>query len=142
MNTPINTEQNPTNVALLYPAPCVVMAVPYNTSTFLLISFSSDPDSFPEAMWVQLPDHSSRQPVLLPVVRMGCDTALVVIPPKNRTVGLLNVMQGKTTPVPNRGNTVGVCFVCAKQEKRFDSKLVGTIGTAIAATTTSTTSAT
>lgn len=30
----MNTAQNPSQIALLYPAPCVVMAVPYNTSTF------------------------------------------------------------------------------------------------------------
>lgn len=28
----MNTAQNPSQIALLYPAPCVVMAVPYNTS--------------------------------------------------------------------------------------------------------------
>ena len=54
------------------------MAVPYNTSTLLFVRLPLDPDSFPEAMWVQMPDRPSKQPVLLPVVRMGCDTALVV----------------------------------------------------------------
>lgn len=29
----MNTAQNPSQIALLYPAPCVVMAVPYNTSS-------------------------------------------------------------------------------------------------------------
>ena len=33
--TPMNTAQNPSQIALLYPAPCVVMAVPYKTSPFL-----------------------------------------------------------------------------------------------------------
>lgn len=57
------------------------MAVPYNTSWFRRDVFPVDPDSFPEAMYVQMPDRAPGQPVLLPVVRMGCDTALVVIPP-------------------------------------------------------------
>lgn len=78
-----------------------------------------DPDSFPEAMWVQMPDRTSKQPVLLPVVRMGCDTALVVVPPKNRTPGSVSVMPVKTSPAPSRGGAVGVCFVCAKHEKGF-----------------------
>ena len=93
------------------------MAVPYNTSTLLFVRLPLDPDSFPEAMWVQMPDRPSKQPVLLPVVRMGCDTALVVVPPKNRTGGSVSVMPVKTSPAPSRGNAVGVCCVCAKQEK-------------------------
>ena len=39
VTTPINTAQNASNIALLYPAPCVVMAVPYNTSRLLSPSF-------------------------------------------------------------------------------------------------------
>ncbi|KAK8794423.1 hypothetical protein WA171_003546 [Blastocystis sp. BT1] len=90
--------QNASQIALLYPAPCVVMAVPYNTN----------PDSFPEAMYVQMPDRNPGQPVLLPVVRMGCDTALVVIPPnKGRGPATVTTTQVKATPVP-RPNNIGV----------------------------------
>lgn len=32
------TAQQASQIALLYPAPCVVMAVPYNTSIILFIS--------------------------------------------------------------------------------------------------------
>ena len=71
------------------------MAVPYKTSAISILDWRLDPDSFPEAMYVQLPDRAPGQPVLLPVVRMGCDTALVVIPPsKNKgqtTVGITPV---------------------------------------------------
>lgn len=95
----MNTAQNPAQIALLYPAPCVVMAVPYKTSIHSFFVSCLDPDSFPEAMYVQMPDRAPGQPVLLPVVRMGCDTALVVIPPSKgkgqTTVGI--------TPVKSQG---------------------------------------
>ena len=95
------TAQQPSQIALLYPAPCVVMAVPYNTSIILYISiYSIDPDSFPEAMYVQMPDCPPGKPSLLPVVRMGCDTALVVVPPaKNRGQAAVTMAPVKTTPV-------------------------------------------
>ncbi len=50
-------------------------------------------------MYVQMPDRAPGQPVLLPVVRMGCDTALVVIPPaKGR--GATMVSATPVTPRP------------------------------------------
>lgn len=67
------SQSNPSAVALLYPAPCVVMAVPHQT----------DPNSFPEAMAVQLPGCAPGNPSILPVVRMGSGTVLVVVPPSN-----------------------------------------------------------
>ena len=79
-----------------------------------------DPESFPEAMYVQMPDRNPGQPVLLPVVRMGCDTALVVIPPnKSRTPTVMTPTQVKATPIP-RQNTVGVyvCFLETMEKKR------------------------
>ncbi|OAO18237.1 hypothetical protein AV274_0019 [Blastocystis sp. ATCC 50177/Nand II] len=95
----INTAQNASQIALLYPAPCVVMAVPYNTN----------PDSFPEAMYVQMPDRAPGQPVLLPVVRMGCDTALVVIPPaKGRGATMVSATPVKATPLQSRPSTTSM----------------------------------
>lgn len=84
------------------------------------MSLRVDPDSFPEAMYVQMPDRNPGQPVLLPVVRMGCDTALVVIPPnKSRTPTVMTPAQVKATPIP-RQNTVGVymCFLETMEKKR------------------------
>ena len=50
-------------------------------------------------MYVQLPDRAPGQPVLLPVVRMGCDTALVVIPPsKNKGQTTVGITPVKTQP--------------------------------------------
>ena len=62
-----------------------------------------DPDSFPEAMYVQIPDRNAGQPTLLPVVRMGCDTALVVIPPNKSRPAQVVPTQVKATPA-TRGN--------------------------------------
>ncbi|KAK8803544.1 hypothetical protein WA158_001238 [Blastocystis sp. Blastoise] len=79
----------PPAVALLYPAPCVVMAVPHLT----------DPNSYPEAMAVHLP-WSPNNPTVLPVVRMGSGTVLVVVPntlpTQNQTVTTAQVASTNT----------------------------------------------
>ena len=54
-------------------------------------------------MYVQIPDRNAGQPTLLPVVRMGCDTALVVIPPNKSRPAQVVPTQVKATPAP-RGN--------------------------------------
>lgn len=56
-------------------------------------------------MYVQLPDRQPGQPVLLPVVRMGCDTALVVIPPNKSRPAQITTAQVKATP-STRGNNM------------------------------------
>ena len=100
----MNTAQQASQIALLYPAPCVVMAVPYNTSILFCFALIVDPDSFPEAMYVQMPDCPPGKPSLLPVVRMGCDTALVVVPPsKNRGQAAVTMASVKTAPGRQNG---------------------------------------
>lgn len=95
------------------------MAVPYNTSWFRRDVFPVDPDSFPEAMYVQMPDRAPGQPVLLPVVRMGCDTALVVIPPaKGRGATMVSATPVKATPVKatplqSRPSTTSMSILCS-----------------------------
>lgn len=60
-------------------------------------------------MYVQMPDRPAGQPVLLPVVRMGCDTALVVIPPsKARGQTTMTVTPVKATPVQTRPSNSSV----------------------------------
>ena len=90
------------------------MAVPYNTSWFRRDVFPVDPDSFPEAMYVQMPDRAPGQPVLLPVVRMGCDTALVVIPPaKGRCATMVSATPVKATPLQSRPSTTSMSILCS-----------------------------
>ena len=90
------------------------MAVPYNTSWFRRDVFPVDPDSFPEAMYVQMPDRAPGQPVLLPVVRMGCDTALVVIPPaKGRGATMVSATPVKATPLQSRPSTTSMSILCS-----------------------------
>lgn len=87
-NQNIDNNHIPPAVALLYPAPCVVMAVPHMT----------DPNSYPEAMSVHLP--WSTNPTLLPVVRMGSGTVLVVVPPAS-PVTQMSISQGQVSQQNN-----------------------------------------
>lgn len=97
----------------------------------MIILYDVDPDSFPEAMYVQMPDRPG-QPVLLPVVRMGCDTALVVIPPsKNRNQASVSMTPVKTASA--RPNGMYNCLFKIMYETKKSSE--GTISTTMETTT-------
>ena len=79
-SSPANTQMN-SGMALLYPAPCIIKAIPPCHGT--LLCFTSqlvDPESFPEAMAVQFPWRKNESPTILPVIRMGPGTMVVVVP--------------------------------------------------------------
>ena len=98
-NQNIDNNHIPPAVALLYPAPCVVMAVPHMTGIFLFSLLETlDPNSYPEAMSVHLP--WSTNPTLLPVVRMGSGTVLVVVPPAS-PVTQMSISQGQVSQQNN-----------------------------------------
>lgn len=112
------------------------MAVPYNTSWFRRDAFPVDPDSFPEAMYVQMPDRAPGQPVLLPVVRMGCDTALVVIPPaKGRGATMVSATPVKATPLQSRPSTTSMSLLCSTS-KAMAVWLIGVETATVVATAT------
>lgn len=114
------------------------MAVPYNTSMFQESTFNVDPDSFPEAMYVQMPDRAPGQPVLLPVVRMGCDTALVVIPPsKGRGATMVSATPVKATPLQSRPSTTNMSILCSTN-RTVAVWLIGMETTTVVATTATT----
>ena len=67
-------------------------------------------------MYVQMPDRPAGQPVLLPVVRMGCDTALVVIPPsKARGQATMTVTPVKATARADEAVQFE-CLVCLRNK--------------------------
>ena len=75
-----NTQMN-SGMALLYPAPCIIKAIPPCHGNFLMFQRDLiDPESFPEAMAVQFPWRKNESPTILPVIRMGPGTMVVVVP--------------------------------------------------------------
>ncbi|KAK8799901.1 hypothetical protein WA538_002800, partial [Blastocystis sp. DL] len=77
-SSPMPNNQMNSGMALLYPAPCIIMAIPP----------LNDPADFPEAMAVQFPWRQNDTPTVLPVIRMSPGTMVVVVPGSS-SVGIL-----------------------------------------------------
>ena len=83
-----NNQMN-SGMALLYPAPCIIMAIPpLNGCLYCGHRHRIDPADFPEAMAVQFPWRQNDTPTVLPVIRMSPGTMVVVVPGSS-SVGLI-----------------------------------------------------
>ena len=67
-------------VAILYPAPCIIMVVPPRVSRCSLSQTHIGPEDYPEAMAVQFPWRPNDSPTILPVIRMRPGTVVVIVP--------------------------------------------------------------